>query len=75
MSPLDLGDARAFLDAVIAAFAVLGGVMAYASGFEAARARLARKTPRVIGDHISVGVANGFIVGAAAALITLILVL
>lgn len=75
MTPLDLADARAFLDAVIAAFAVLGGAMAYFSGFEAARAKLARELPRTITDRISIGIADGFVVGAPAAVLTLMMML
>jgi hypothetical protein len=50
MVSIDPGTAKEFLEGVIAAFAVLGGIVAYFSGFEASKA-LAENQPPTAPGH------------------------
>ena len=64
---------RELLDAVIAAFAMLGGSMAYWSGFGAARSHAADEPPSDLAYAVNLGLAHGFNVGAPAAVVALII--
>jgi len=64
---LDGSSARDLLEAVVAAFSVLGGTMAYLSGLWAAQALVERQPPAVIEERINEGIGMGFIWGAPAA--------
>ncbi len=75
MSPLDPTSARVFLEAVIAAFAVLGGGMAYASGLAAAEALSQEQPPEVLAHRINEGIANGFVSASPLSIVALIIVL
>lgn len=72
MAPVDLSSTREFLEALIAAFSVLGGVMAYFSGFEASTAYSQGRSPEEVARRIDSGLALGFNVGAPAAIAALI---
>lgn len=71
----DVTPAREFLDAIIAAFAVLGGTMAYSSGLSAVRAGAQDARPDVLDHAINVGVAEGFIHGVPLSAVALIIAL
>ncbi len=60
MVPVDPSAARQILEAFIAAFSVLGGGMAYASGFRAAQALAQDFSPEVVAHNINEGVGSGF---------------
>jgi hypothetical protein len=69
----EVSQTRDLLDAIIAAFAMLGGTMAYFSGFAAAQAEADGEPPVVVNDRINEGIAEGFRLGAPFAVIALII--
>lgn len=73
MAPIDAAAARDFLEAMVAGFSVLGGVMAYTSGFRAAQALLLGLPPEVVAYRINEGIARGFLSGALLAVFALII--
>lgn len=75
MSPADADAARQFLEAVIAAFSMLGGGMAYFSGYNAAHALSDNDDPQYLTERINEGVAEGFRVMAPLSIVALIIVL
>ena len=60
MAPIDSESAREFLEAIIAASSVLGGGMAYFSGFYAARALAEEQSAEFVAQRINEGVGEGF---------------
>ncbi|HEX6688873.1 MAG TPA: hypothetical protein VF085_09445 [Solirubrobacterales bacterium] len=74
MVPAEAADARELLEAVVAAYAVLGGSMAYFSGFLAAQALSERQPPHVVAQKINEGIGGGFIKGALPAIAAIIIV-
>lgn len=60
MTPIDPSGAREFLEAIVAAFSVLGGGMAYFSGYGAAQALAQGQTPEIIAQWINEGIGLGF---------------
>lgn len=73
MTLLDPTSARDFLEAAVAAFSVLGGVMAYASGFAAAQALRQEMPSDVVAHRINEGIGSGFTSGSVAAVCALII--
>jgi hypothetical protein len=73
MVSIDPTTAREFLDGVIAGFAVLGGIMAYFSGYEASKALAEAQPPETIAQCINEGLGVGFDLGARAAIVTLMI--
>jgi hypothetical protein len=73
MVPVDPGSAREFLEAVIAAFSVLGGVMAYCSGYAASNALDLDEPPEVIAQSINEGIGVGFDIGVLSAIFALMI--
>jgi hypothetical protein len=57
---IDPTGARELLEAIIAAFSILGGGMAYFSGFYAAQALAQNRPPDHLAHRIDVGIAQGF---------------
>ena len=70
---LEAGAAREFLEAVIAAFAVLGGLMAYFSGFAASNALGQEQPPENVTHGINAGLGVGFDVGVPSAALALMI--
>jgi len=66
MAPIDPTGAREFLEAVIAGFAVLGGVMAYFSGYAAHRALANNEPSYIVANSIDEGIGDGFEVGTGS---------
>lgn len=60
MTPVDPTSARDFLEAIIAAFSVLGGAMAYFSGFAAFQAVAREQPPESVAHRVNEGIAEGF---------------
>jgi hypothetical protein len=60
MTPVDAAAARDFLEAIVAAFSVLGGGMAYLSGYGGAQALAQGESPEVVAERINEGIAIGF---------------
>jgi hypothetical protein len=73
MALIDPTSARDFLEATVAAFSVLGGVMAYRSGFSAAQALAFGLPPDVLANQINEGIALGFLWGSPPAMGALII--
>jgi hypothetical protein len=74
MDPCDTGSTRELLEAVIAAFAVLGGLMAYFSGYAAATSIAESQPPHVVAQRINEGAGEGFVKGVFPAILALIIV-
>ena len=70
---LDAASARQFLEALIAAFSVLGGLMAYFSGYAASNALGQEQPPENITKSINEGLGVGFEVGVPSATLALMI--
>lgn len=75
MTPVEAESARHLLEGAIAAFSVLGGAMAYLSGYFAAQALAERQPPHVVAQRINEGIGEGFAWGSSPAVVALIIVL
>lgn len=73
MTPVDPSSTREFLEALIAGFSVLGGVMAYYSGHAAYRALARDESPPAVAHSINQGVGEGFEAGVPAAIVALMI--
>jgi hypothetical protein len=73
MAPVDPSGTREFLEALIAGFAVLGGVMAYYSGHAAYRALAGDESPPAAAHSINEGLGEGFEAGVPAAVMALMI--
>jgi hypothetical protein len=73
MIPVDPNTAREFLEALIAGFSVLGGVMAYSSGYAAYRTLAHDESPPVVAHNINEGVGEGFEAGMPLAVVALMI--
>ncbi|HEX9966976.1 MAG TPA: hypothetical protein VGB06_03420 [Solirubrobacterales bacterium] len=73
MTPIDAAAARDFLEAVVAGFSVLGGAMAYSSGFSAAQAVAQNQPADVLAHAINEGIAEGFRWGSQTAVFALMI--
>lgn len=69
----DPATARQFLEALVAAFSVLGGTMAYFSGFAASNALSQGLPPGEVTEGIDKGLGLGFEVGVPSAILALII--
>jgi hypothetical protein len=73
VAPIDPASAREFLEAIIAAFSVLGGVMAYFSGYAAYRGLREESTLTNVADDINQGLGVGFALGVPSAILALMI--
>jgi hypothetical protein len=73
MGPVDPSATRELLEAFIAAFSVLGGGMAYTSGFRAAETLARNDSPAVVSHSINEGVGAGFEIFSPLSIIALII--
>jgi hypothetical protein len=73
MSPIDPDTARGFLEAVIAAFSILGGGMAYFSGFGAAQSLARDEAPELLAHAVNEGIGIGFTYASPFSLAALII--
>jgi hypothetical protein len=73
MAPLDPMATRDFLEALVAGFSVLGGIMAYYSGHAAYRALAQDESPPVVAHCINEGIGQGFEAGVPAAIMALMI--
>ena len=58
----DPGNVRELLEAIVTAFSVLGGGMAYWSGFKAAQALARREPPGALAHTIDRAIGEGFVI-------------
>jgi ABC-type Mn2+/Zn2+ transport system permease subunit len=73
MPVIDATTAREFLEGIVTAFAVLGGAMAYMSGFRAAQALLLGLPSDALAHGVNEGVALGFLAGSPCAIAALMI--
>lgn len=73
MVSIDPASAREFLEGVIAAFAVLGGIMAYFSGYEASKALAENQPSTTVAERINEGLGVGFDLGGRTAIVALMI--
>jgi hypothetical protein len=73
MQSFDALAAHQFINAVVAAFSMLGGAMASVSGSWAAQAILEDQPPNVVSQRVNEGIGMGFVYGAPLALVALII--
>jgi hypothetical protein len=73
MLPLDATDARELLTAAVTAVSVLGGAMAYTSGYFASQATSEGQPAEVLGQLVNEALGRGFDWGWPAAVVALII--
>lgn len=73
--PADPGSVRDLLEAIVTAFSVLGGGMAYWSGFNAAQALADGEPPSALANAIDRGIGEGFTIFSRLAPLALIITL
>jgi hypothetical protein len=73
MAALEIGGARELLEAAVTAISVMGGAMAYLSGFNAAQALAERSAPEIVSQRINEGIGIGFLAGSPLAIAALII--
>jgi hypothetical protein len=66
-------DLRELLNAAVTAVSVLGGSMAYASGYFSSRAMVEGLSPEILGQRVNEALGKGFNLGWPAALAALII--
>lgn len=69
----DASEVRDLLNAAVTAVSVLGGAMAYTSGYFASRAMSEDQSPEILGQRVNEALGNGFNWGWPAALDALII--
>jgi hypothetical protein len=74
MSIIDPTTAREFLESIVTGFSILGGLMAYFSGYNAHRALARDDLPLAVAQSINEGVGEGFELGVPAAIVALMIV-
>lgn len=74
MAPVEADSARELLEAAVTAFSILGGAMAYFSGYLAAQAIYEHQPPHVVAQRVNEGIGEGFTKGALPAILALIIV-
>jgi hypothetical protein len=67
------GNARELIEASVTAISVLGGAMAYCSGYFASQAASEEQPPEVLGQRVNEGLAQGFSWGWPTAIVALII--
>jgi len=73
MTPIDPATARQFLEAIIAAFSIVGGGIAYASGYYAAQALVRDHSPELVTQRIGEGTGEGFMFVSPLSIVALII--
>lgn len=73
MTSIDPVTARQFLEAIIAAFSVVGGGIAYASGYYAAQALVQNGSPEFVTQRIGEATGEGFMFVSPLSIVALII--
>jgi hypothetical protein len=71
--PLGATTAPSLLEAAVAAVSILGGAMAYESGFAAAHAVAGNNSPNILSQRVNEGLAKGFVWGWPLTTLTFII--
>jgi len=70
---IEPGNAGQLIEAAVTAISVLGGAMAYCSGYTAAQAVSEEQPPEILGQRVNEGLAEGFTWGWPTAIVALII--
>lgn len=73
MLPIDSTGAGELLEAAVTAVSILGGVMAYMSGYSASQAMAEHQPSDVLAQRINEGIAEGFAAGWPLAILAFII--
>jgi hypothetical protein len=73
MFTADPGDARGLLEGTIAGFSILGGYMAYLSGYYASQALAQNQPPEFVAQRVNEGIGLGFRFASPVSVIALII--
>lgn len=73
MFSIDTSSARELLEAMVTAVSVLGGAMAYCSGYSASQAMYEDQTSEILGQQVNEGLGEGFRMGWPVAIVALII--
>jgi hypothetical protein len=73
MAALDPGGLHTLIETAVTAVSVLGGAMAYASGFAAAQGVAAGDSPQQLSARINEALAKGFVYGGPLSALALII--
>jgi len=73
MAAIQATEVRELVEAAVTSISVLGGSMAYFSGFAAAQASVENSAPETLGQAVNESLGAGFVVGCPLALATLII--
>lgn len=71
MAAIGIGGVRELVESAVTAISVLGGAMAYLSGFHAAQAMAEKCTPEAVSRRLNEGIGLGFVVGSPLAIAAL----
>lgn len=75
MAIIDPGGLKNLIEAAVTAVSVLGGFMAYLSGYAASKAVAARAPAEVVAEQLNRGLASGFDWGAWIGLIAFVAII
>ncbi len=73
MFPIESSDTNQLIEAAVTAISVLGGAMAYCSGYTAAQAVSEEQLPDVLSRRVNEGLAEGLTWGWPTAIVALII--
>lgn len=73
MISIDAGSARELVEAAVIAVSVLGGAMAYFSGYSARQATTEGQPPDILSQRVNEGLGEGFASGWPTAIVALII--
>ncbi len=75
MFSVDSESTRGLLEGAIAAFSVLGGCMAYLSGYYASQALAQNQPPECLSQRVNEGLGLGFRFGSSLSIIALMIMM
>lgn len=70
---VEAGEFSALVQTVVTAVSILGGAMAYTSGYRAARSLAREDLPDAVGQRINEGLGIGFTIGVPLAIVVFII--
>lgn len=73
MAAIEIGGVRELVESAVTAISVMGGAMAYLSGFYAAQALSERSSPEIVSQRVNEGIGIGFLAGSPLAIAALII--
>jgi hypothetical protein len=73
MAAIEIGEVRELVESAVTAISILGGAMAYCSGYFAAQALAAHSAPDTVAQRVNEGIGQGFVMGSPLAVVALII--